>query len=103
MFPSSTEDGSIEAGHTTNQPIPNCGFPSSTEDGSIEADSPFGAVTDSVDVFPSSTEDGSIEATALVPSGILCVGFPSSTEDGSIEAAGLPDVLPTVQRVSVLN
>ena len=110
-FPSSAEDGSIEApvsrGHFVGL---QCGFPSSAEDGSIEADrlsvrNHFNAS------FPSSAEDGSIEAqpvdmrppraaarfrpqlrTAPLKQGVpgirrsFTILFPSSAEDGSIEA-----------------
>ncbi len=126
-FPSSTEDGSIEA-QLDDIPLLVCDtFPSSTEDGSIEALPPSWRCT-ACRKFPSSTEDGSIEAGSSALTVIMdCRGFrpqlrtaplkllevqqlqadfglfPSSTEDGSIEAR--PTYLPQLGAhvVSVLN
>ncbi len=111
MFPSSTEDGSIEArkphwqfwgrdrrfrpqlrtaplkrGHSHASRDAPDRFPSSTEDGSIEA-LQSDAVQAAGAKFPSSTEDGSIEAGRDPGRQSTPVLFPSSTEDGSIEAA----------------
>ncbi len=85
-FPSSTEDGSIEASYERLESCSFGSFPSSTEDGSIEADV-WGKTDKGEALFPSSTEDGSIEANLIFSYLVPCfVPFPSSTEDGSIEA-----------------
>ncbi len=102
-------------------------FPSSTEDGSIEADLIEFADNASTlrfrpqlrtaplklqhclnpppppYVFPSSTEDGSIEAVPWVEDRRDGRVFPSSTEDGSIEAPGSLLSRHPAQPVSVLN
>ena len=61
-------------------------FPSSAEDGSIEACG-LQYSTTLFQQFPSSAEDGSIEAQPQHVDGWhTAAGFPSSAEDGSIEA-----------------
>ncbi len=74
--------------HAWAERMDNSRFPSSTEDGSIEAcDAAVRALIASA-VFPSSTEDGSIEARhCQILRGHVDSWFPSSTEDGSIEAS----------------
>ncbi len=91
------------------------GFPSSAEDGSIEAVGVFASLISAASAFPSSAEDGSIEASTLLtarppsewrfrpqlrtaPLKQLVselhdsheTEFPSSAEDGSIEAKRPP-------------
>ncbi len=80
-----------------------CRFPSSTEDGSIEAVRLPVPRPDPAGRFPSSTEDGSIEAASSTCCLLSSSWFPSSTEDGSIEAllARLGAYLSDL--VSVLN
>ncbi len=111
MFPSSAEDGSIEAlPAAIGPPAADRWFPSSAEDGSIEARSSLSLAVPLrlcfrpqlrtaplkraecwcsqalVPMFPSSAEDGSIEAPVGNRAFVSMFLFPSSAEDGSIEA-----------------
>ncbi len=101
-FPSSTEDGSIEALQSESLPADTTGFRPQLRTAPLKPQR-RGTLLWSRRMFPSSTEDGSIEARKRSLSGPSVSAFPSSTEDGSIEAFArcVSGVYST--QVSVLN